>query len=187
MPAPPLLRPPPKPRRGRGRGRERRGGKWRGRRRSGSQRLEGGTCRLLSRSRLSPLPPRPAACSVEARPGQTGRSAHPLPLARPLSHVLAPRRRLPPLPSHLPGPYPGTAGALAGLALVKQRPPAVGPGPIHLGERTDRTACHPEDSGPGRIPCPVQTLQGAGGQCGDTCRVAGPSHFYSPLSACPQG
>lgn len=95
----------------------------------------------LSRSRLSLLPPRPAACSGEARPGQTGRSAHPLPLARPLSHVRAPRRRLPPRLSH---PFPSRGPPIRALlalllsqhwsaktscSLARSDPP---------GERTDR-------------------------------------------------
>lgn len=39
---------------------------------------------------------------------------------------------------------------------VQQRPPSIRPGPILLGNARIRHPHHPEDTGPGFIPCPVQ-------------------------------
>lgn len=124
---------------------------------------EGGTCKLLSRSRLSRLPPRPAARCGEAGPGQTGRSAHPLPLVPPLSHVHAPRCGLGPATFLTPRAHSTTTGSLVLLVLVcKSLPHSAGSDPP--GGRTDQSPLVTlKKPARGSIPRPVQKSQGARG------------------------
>lgn len=127
---------------------------------------KGGTCRLLSRSRLSRLPPQPAARCGEAGPGQTGRSAHPshwhLLLAT-SAHPAAADSSLGPATSSLPGPHSTTTGSLVLLVLVcKGLPHSAGSDPP--GGRTDQAPLVTlKKPAQGSIPRPVQKSQGARG------------------------
>lgn len=175
-PPPPLLRPLPRPGRGRGRGGELMGGECRGRRRSGSQRQEGGTCRLLSRSRRS----QPAALKLGL--AKLGVALPPLPLARLLSHVRAPRgRRLQPRPSHRPHspspvqPLPALWLAWHWFAMAFYSQAGSDP-PGGCTDQAPLVTLKIPAQAPPRVQCRSRREL-------DTCRVAGQSDFYSPLSA----
>lgn len=124
---------------------------------------KGGTCRLLSRSRLSRLPPSRQPAAVKPGLAKLGVALTP-PLAPPLSHVCAPRCcRLQPRPSHLLTPrapfnhHRLSRSPRTGL----QRPSTFSRVRSTWGTYGSGTPRHLEETGPGFHPASSAEVSGS--------------------------